>query len=289
MDYKHLFTIDEILRAGAKNTREARRILIAARQTAEEYSPQAAKELYDKVLKGNSPLMAFVRSRLPEGISNAELCRTLSLTDSTRRRLDLCETYPSDETLALLREKLNLNEKEAQEMQRIVLDMHTRFGTLVLCCLAFQMYDPVYVNDMLARWLTEAEALYSGEDILSYDAFEGDWEDWRVMQKRSISELTEKELKIKESMDKCSKEFASPDSPIICFILKRLKEPMRPGHFYRHCTLKKSTWEDLNNPECTPSEKTLWKVAVGLKLSRKGGKKLFQVARTHTNEEVLDK
>jgi len=258
MHEQRLQFIDELTRAEAKNAREARRAAPTANPLCK-----------------TTPLMAYVRSFLPPDISNAALCKRLQLSDSTRRRLEKGESVPDVSTLQHLGEKLSLTPEQFRRLRVYAYVLHTRFGAVMRACLRLEIFDPVYVNGMLARYLDAPETLYSTEDVEKYDAFTGDWRDWRIMCKYHKKPISKAEERLKESLDHCSFEVTDP-SPLVRRIVSYLRPPMRPGHFYRLCTLKKGTWENLNTPKVLPSEKTLWKIIVGLRLDvRESGRLLY--------------
>lgn len=272
MSSKRLYFIDELTRAEAKNARAAR------------------QEQKDAPFCKTTPLMAYVRSLLPQDISNAELCRRLQLSDSTRRRLDAGESIPDLDTLRHLRHVLCLNDSQYLRLQKLAYALHTRFGAVMRGCLKLKIHAPEQINCALVHHVEDS--LYTPEDIDQYDCFLSDYRDWVILCRRAEEaakmhekpEMTEADVRLKDHFDRFSLDVQEPQ-PLIRWITRRLEPPMRPGHFYRYCTLSKAVWEGLNNPGKAPREKPLWKIAVGLRLSPDDSKKMMYLAYSEAERQ----
>ena len=288
MNREQLYLLDAMTRADAKNAREARRMQFYASEKVHTHTKSEAAAARAMLQRKTTPLMAYVRSLLPENISNAELCRRLQLSDSTRRRLEKGDSSPDEKTLQHLIDVLQLDARGEAALRKAAHRTHTRFGAVLLCCCAFAVYDPVYVNAMLRKYLADEPPLYSPQDVSDYDAFESDFLDWRIMCRRRTPPSSEADAKIKASFDACSKEF-SHKTPLLDHISLLLQPtPMRPGHLLSRSTLPKSTRDNLNDEKSIPSEKTLWKICMGLELNKRGAEDLFIVARRDA-ERILKK
>ena len=267
-----LHFIDELTRAEAKNAR-------AARQEA-----KAAP------FRKTTQLMAYVRSLLPKEMSNAELCRALQLSDSTRRRLDAGESIPDFETLHHLKKVLSMTDAQYRHLQKLAYALHTRFGAVMRCCLKLAIHAPEQINGALMRHVEDT--LYTPEDIEQYDYFLSDYRDWvllcrRVEDAAKIGEklqLSAEDMLLKDHFDRFSYDVQDPQ-PLVRWIVNRLEPPMRPGHFYRFCTLSKAIWEGLNKPDKAPREKPLWKIAVGLRLSPVDSQKMMYLAYSEAEKQ----
>ena len=277
MTSTRMLFIDELTRAEAKNARAAR-----------QAQPDAP-------FRKTSQLMIYVRSLLPQDISNAELCRRLQLSDSTRRRLEVGESVPEFATLQHLRKMLSLDDTQYMQLQILAYALHTRLGAVMRCCLKLKIFEPTQINRALILH-KDGDTLYSAADLKAYDVFEGDYLDWLHMCSNAnyldfetgekIKPQYETDSRLKAHFERYSYEVQNPQ-PLVQWIIDRIEPPMRPGHFYRHCTLPKAVWENLNKPGKVPHEKTLWKVAVGLRLTCKASTELLHIGFSEAEKQLL--
>lgn len=281
---QRLQLIDAVTRVDAKNARAAR-LITAQRLTAKTYSPEMADALRRDMLRTVPPVMTYLLSLLPPGLSVKQLCQNCGISESTYTRLGSCDRRPSEDTLDKISDGLALTAQDRAQLHTIARAQHTRFDCVMYCCLDFPVYEPQEINALLAHWLSEKEQLYSPRDLKNYAHFEQDYLEFIVLCQQDPAGLSPEHRRLVDEFRKYPLEISPLNTALIRFICKHLRPPMRPGHLRKHCTIKEDAWENLNNPAVIPSDKTLWKAAIGLQLNVRDGKQLFDTARNAAKEE----